>query len=214
MPVESLIPATDDDTRETQVWLPTYTALCMAFLAFAVMLPSMFNLDPHKTIPPAQLRKQVVDMQTRTFNDIRTFITQNGMEAGVEAVLEETAIILRLPEGMLFTPGTAQILPTGLKILKHLKELFVIQGQQTINILAYTDDNPLPPGTRFKDKWELSALRAAHVLRHLLAQGIEATRLTATGFGELEPLFPNTTEENRAKNRRIEFVLERRLEKE
>jgi chemotaxis protein MotB len=57
-------------------------------------------------------------------------------------------------------------------------------------------------------------LRAVQVLRHLLAQGIEPHRLTATGFGALEPLFPNSTIMNRAKNRRIEFVLERRLGKE
>jgi chemotaxis protein MotB len=170
--------------------------------------------SPHKESAHTRLRPRAVAIQTRAFNDIRVFIAQNGMESGVEALLEEASIILRLSEGRLFTPGTEQILPAGLRILNQLKELFILQSQQTINIRAYTDDAPLPPGARFQDNWELSALRAAYVLRHLLAQGIEPWRLTATGFGALEPLFPNSTEENRAKNRRIEFVLEKRLENE
>jgi chemotaxis protein MotB len=181
-------------------------------LVFFVMLYSMSF--PGKEGFQAQARQKVVEMQVRVFDDIREFITLNGMEAGVEAVLEEASIILRLSGGMLFTPEAERILPAGLNILNQLKELFLIQHTQTINIRAYTDDSPLPWDTRFKNKWELSAMQAAHVLRHLLAQGIEPGRLSATGFGELEPIFPNTTEENRAKNRRVEFVLERQLGRE
>lgn len=205
-----------DDTLlcETQGWLPTYAALCMAFLAFFVLRYSMFAPDAHKEISQEQVRKQAIVLQTHTFNDIHAFIAQNDLAAGIHAAQQEAAITLRLSEEMLFTPGSAQILPTGLHTLNQLKELFIIQHQQTINIRGHTDDSPPPPGARFKDNWELSALRAMNVLRHLLAQGIEPWRLTATGLGDFEPLFPNTTENNRAKNRRVEFVLERRLGKE
>ena len=213
MPVNSQRADSNDIVREAQCWLPTYAALCIAILACCAMLYSMSGIDAHE-ISPAQLRRHVVERQTHALNDIRAFIAQNGMEAGIEAVLEETSIILRLSEEALFTPGAEQILPTGFNTLNKLKELFIIQNQQMINIRDYTDDSPLLPGMRFKDKRELSALRAAQILRHLLLQGIEPWRLTATGFGELEPLFPNTTEMHRAKNRRIEFVLERRLGKE
>jgi chemotaxis protein MotB len=230
---------TGGDMQETRCWLPTYAALCTAFLVFFVVLFSMSVSEPQlfeqsmrsvRDLPGgaaeitssleypaytkstyAQLYRQAVEMQARAFNDIRTFLIQNGMEAGIEAVLEGASITLRLAEGVLFMPGTERLLPAGINVLNGLKELFVIQDQQTINIRAYTDDTPLLPGARFTDNRELSALLAAHVLRHLLAQGIEPGRMTATGFGELEPLFPNTTEENRAKNRRIEFALERRL---
>ena len=56
-------------------------------------------------------------------------------------------------------------------------------------------------------------MRAVSVLRYFLKAGIDSKRLTATGLGELDPLFPNTTEENRARNRRVEFMLERRVTK-
>ena len=215
MSVKSQVADTEDSLREAYCWLPTYAVLCMALLAvFVIQLSRSSGPDPHAEIPMARLHEQAVVMQTRAFNDIRAFIAQNAPEAGVEAVLEEHSIILRLPESMLFAPGNEQLLPAGLPSLNTLKDLFLIQNQQRIHIRGYTDDSPLPPGARFRDNWEFSALRAAQVLRHLLAHGIEPWRLTATGFGELEPIFPNTTEENRAKNRRVEFVLERRLGKE
>jgi chemotaxis protein MotB len=186
----------------------------VALLACFATLYALPASEPRKEIPPAQWREQLVAMQTHAFSDIRAFLVQNGLESGIEALREEASIILRLPEGMLFAPGAEAVLPDGLKTLNQLKDLFIIQHQQTINIRGYMDDSPAPPGARVRDNWELSALRAAQVLRHLLAQGIEPWRLSATGFGGLEPLFPNTTEENRAKNRRVEFVLERRLGKE
>jgi chemotaxis protein MotB len=193
--------------RETQFCLPAYAALCMILLVFFVMQYSM--PFPAQEGFQAQARQHAVEMQARVLDDIRGFITLNGMEAGVEAALDEDSIILRLSGGRLFTPASEQILPAGLTLLNQLKDLFLIQHTQTINIRVYTDDSPQPWGARFKNNWELSAMQAAHVLRHLLAQGIEPGRLSATGFGELEPIFPNTTEENRAKNRRVEFVLER-----
>ena len=213
MLIESQIADCGGDMRETQLWLPTYAALCTLLLAFFVVLYSLAE-HPRKDHSQALLRKQVLEIQARVFSDIRAFIAQNGMEAGMDAVLEDVSITLRVSEGTLFAPGTEHFLPAGLKTLNQLKDLFVVQRQQTIHIRSYTDDAPMPSGARFRNDWELSALRAAHILRHLLAQGIEPGRLSATGFGMLEPLFPNTTEENRAKNRRVEFVLELRLGKE
>ena len=214
MLVNSRIANTGDTLREAQGWLSTYAALCMVFLAFFVLLYSMSAPEARKEITQVQMHKQLIEMQTRDFNDIRAFIVQNGSAAGIQAVLQKTSIILRLSEEMLFTPGGEQILPTGFHTLNQLKELFLVQNEQTINIRGHTDDSPPPPGARFKDNWELSSLRAMNILRYLLAQGIEPWRLTAAGLGEFEPLFPNTTENNRTKNRRVEFVLERSLRKE
>ena len=208
------MPEADGTLREARFWLPTYAALCTALAACFLALYVLSAFGPSKEISRAQLYKQLVGMQTRAFGEIRAFLVQNGMESGVEAVLEEASIILRLPEEAIFAPGAEQILPTGFPVLNQLGELFLLQPQQTINIRGHTDDSPLPPGSRYRDNGEFSALRAVHILRHLLARGIEPWRVTAAGFGALEPLFPNTTETNRAKNRRIEFVLERRLGKE
>jgi len=101
VPIESQIADCGGNVRETQLWLPTYAALCMLLLAFFVVLYSMSALDqqrfeesmssvraslgdsarltPSLTEHPWQdsvqalLRRQVVEMQARAFNDIRAF---------------------------------------------------------------------------------------------------------------------------------------------
>ena len=57
---------------------------------------------------------------------------------------------------------------------------------------------------------ELSQLRAQSVLNYLANTGIQASRLTATGFGESAPIADNDSKEGRALNRRIEFTVSRR----
>jgi chemotaxis protein MotB len=84
---------------------------------------------------------------------------------------------------------------------------------QTINIKGYTDDLKPSSSSRYRDNWEISALRAVNVLRYYIEHGIESQRLTATGLGDLDPLMPNTNEANRSQNRRVEFVFERRVGK-
>ncbi|MEG2172311.1 MAG: flagellar motor protein MotB [Desulfovibrionaceae bacterium] len=160
-----------------------------------------------------KMRKAQIEAQKETFNEIRSYLTRNGVEGQVGAVLDEGTITLRLPANILFGRFQENLSPESHKVLQVLQEIFVHRREQQIDVRGYTDSEAPPPGMRFKDNWELSALRAVSVLRYLLAQGIEASRLTATGFGDLEPLVPNTTAENRTRNRRVEFVLQRRVMK-
>jgi len=46
-------------------------------------------------------------------------------------------------------------------------------------------------------------------MNYLVEQGIDANRLNSKGFGESKPKLPNTSDENRAKNRRTDFVIEK-----
>jgi len=52
----------------------------------------------------------------------------------------------------------------------------------------------------------LSDKRAQAIKEYLVSQGVAADRLTARGYGEDRPRFPNDSEANRAKNRRVELV--------
>ena len=79
----------------------------------------------------------------------------------------------------------------------------------TINIKGHTDNIPISTDI-FPSNWELSAIRATTVLKYLISRGLPPDRLTATGYGDVMPLLPNTSEENRAQNRRVEFVLEKK----
>jgi len=87
----------------------------------------------------------------------------------------------------------------------------VLKGltNQRIEINGYTDNVPIGPElkSRFPSNWELSTARATDVVRYLIKEGVSPQLLSATGYGEQDPVASNSTAAGRAKNRRIEIVL-------
>ncbi|RQD67744.1 MAG: OmpA family protein [Desulfonatronovibrio sp. MSAO_Bac4] len=155
--------------------------------------------------------RQMVEAQKQVFSDIQYHYSQEGLDGVVGANLDAGIITLRLPANALFELGQVEISTEGKKLLRDMKDVFIRHSDQKINIQGHTDNIPPRAGGRFQDNWEISALRALNTLRYLMEIGINPQRMTATGFADLQPLYPNTTEENRARNRRVEFVLEKQI---
>ena len=87
-------------------------------------------------------------------------------------------------------------------ILSRFSEYLKDNASLKIMIQGHTDDL----GDDAKNL-ALSEYRAKQVMQYLVSVGIEASRISSQGFGEKKPKFPNTSSENRAKNRRTEFLL-------
>lgn len=172
-------------------------------------VPSISSSD--QDLSGAELKKTLLEQQIKTFNSMRSAIMQASLDTAISASIDEGIITLQLPEAALFSRGSAVIQPAAEPTLEFIRDLLTKTRDQTINIRGYTDDSPLSENSRFKDNWELSSIRALNVLRYFMGRGIEPTRMTATGLADLNPLAPNTTESNRAKNRRVEFVFERHI---
>ena len=79
-----------------------------------------------------------------------------------------------------------------------------------LRVDGHTDNIPVSPGRGVKDNWELSADRAAAVVRFLIEAGVPANRLVAAGFGGFQPLVGGDSDEARHRNRRIELKLTER----
>lgn len=162
-------------------------------------------------IDQALMRRQIVESQRKVFAEVKTLQTKKGVEGLVSANFEDGVITLRVPGDVLFRPGQVALTDRGKQIILQLRNFFIKHPDQQIKVLGYTD-NTQPSGTgRFRDNWEISAMRAVNVLRELLKMGIKSNRLTATGLADLNPIYPNTSTESRSKNRRVEFVLEKRV---
>jgi len=157
------------------------------------------------------MNKQIQIAQKKVFSDVKYLQTKKGLEGLVGANFEDGVITIRAPGDVLFTRGEVSLTDRGREVIEAMKDFFTQHPDQTINIRGYTDDQAPAAGSRFRDNWEISSLRAVNVLRLLMQMGIEPKRLTSTGLADLNPLFPNTTEEYRAQNRRVEFVLEKRV---
>jgi flagellar motor protein MotB len=111
---------------------------------------------------------------------------------------------------VLFALNSADLTGEGQALLRQITAplaTYLEQQNQSAMISGFTDDIPIHGHHRtYSDNWELSAQRALTVVRALVAAGIPRHRVFAASFGENHPAVPNTSEENRAQNRRVEIA--------
>ena len=160
-------------------------------------------------VDQARLRQRILGEQRRVFDEFRSYVSDKGLQNVMGANLEAGKLTITLPAGVLFPKDGVDLTEDGKKQLRVLFNFLIKTSQERINIRGFTDDQPPAPGSRYRDNWEVSSLRAVSVLRFMLSLGLPPNRLTATGLADLEPLYPNTTPEHRARNQRVEFALER-----
>lgn len=128
-------------------------------------------------------------------------------ELGIDVVYSAAGIQVVLDNQLLFDSGVAQIHPKGYSVLDKIIDS-AIQSTHTVRVEGHTDDVPIATA-RFPSNWELSTARAVQVVRYIEDSGkISPHRLSAVGYGEAKPVTPNDTPENRARNRRVEFIIE------
>ncbi len=117
---------------------------------------------------------------------------------------------------VLFPTASDELNPEGEKTLRRLADTLKEIAPKipsdihwVLEVDGYTDKRPISTA-RFPSNWELSTARATAVVKFLVASGISPEHVSATGFGEFQPIDPGTTEAAYAKNRRIEFKLTQR----
>ena len=102
-----------------------------------------------------------------------------------------------------FAPGSDRLEKSSFPTLDKVAGLSDLCRASSIVISGHTDSR----GSA-KSNMELSERRGEAVRNYLTQKGLQAEKLTVKGFGEAQPLVPNTTARNRARNRRIEFKVE------
>lgn len=109
---------------------------------------------------------------------------------------------VRVEEKFLFLKGSAAVDPSYLEVFDLGVAVLKLNPQATMRIRGYTDTSGTPEINQ-----GLSAARAQAGADYLISKGIDPKRLTVVGLGEADPVAPNDTEANRARNRRIEVDL-------
>lgn len=105
-------------------------------------------------------------------------------------------------ENVFFDTGLATLKPESYKALNNLVEVMNLKSTMVIEIDGHTDNT----GTAEINK-KLSQNRADAVRNYLIKKGVSASRITAKGFGDSDPIADNSTEEGKAKNRRTEVKI-------
>lgn len=150
-------------------------------------------------------------MQTLKDNLSRALTNFEGQGLSVE--MRDGKVYVSMENKLLFASGSWNVGNEGQKAVKELGKVLAENPDIAVLIEGHTDDVPYGGNGPLNDNWDLSTKRATEVLKLLLKNGnIDPQNLTAAGKGEYAPLVPNTTEENRARNRRIEVVLTPKLD--
>ncbi len=164
------------------------------------------NLEKAKAIEEKE--KAIAELRG-TYDKLVSELSEEIKKGEIEITQLRDKLSLSMVEKILFDSGSAEIKKEGKKVLERVAEILKNVTDREIRIEGHTDNVPI--GARLMEKfptnWELSAIRATNVVRYLIEKGVNPSYLSATGYSEFRPVAPNDTEENRAKNRRIEIVL-------
>ncbi|MCB0328703.1 MAG: OmpA family protein [Bdellovibrionales bacterium] len=120
---------------------------------------------------------------------------------------EGNKVIIRVAEEASFPPGSAESYSQFEGVIQKISDV-VKDSPGDVVVEGHTDNIPIS-STRFRSNWDLSATRAATVVEGLIAgTGLPVERFQVRGMADTRPLDSNLTPKGRAKNRRVEVVLE------
>ena len=140
------------------------------------------------------MASEVGAVMRRQIEDRRVRVTRRG-----------NAIEVEISTDLLFGSGSAALAPAALAPLDSLADA-LRAWPNSIRVEGHTDDRPI--GTlAFPSNWELSAARAASVVRLFTQRGVEAQRLAVIGFADQRPVQSNRTPSGRNANRRVVVMI-------
>ena len=154
------------------------------------------------------LNEQQQEQVQQSVADLKMVLSEAITQGLAEVEQEGTKIIVRLSEKGAFPNGGAQLNPNALPMIRALSKTIKSNKGQVI-VTGHTDSTNPPSGGEFPSNWDLSAVRAAAVADSLSSlMDVSKQRLSVEGVADTEPLNDNRSAADRARNRRVEIVLD------
>ena len=123
----------------------------------------------------------------------------------LQLIVDRRGVTLSIPESGTFAIGRDELSEMAQVLVGRVAQ--TLKGfPNAVRVEGHTDNVPIHT-VRFQSNWDLSAARSSRVVEFLIARGLEAERLSATGYGEFHPRVPNGSAAARASNRRIDLVI-------
>ncbi|UCB45504.1 MAG: OmpA family protein, partial [Spirochaetota bacterium] len=160
----------------------------------------------------SQLAKEAAekDRMKKTYDQLVKSLESEIGQKTVDIQHFKDALTINIMDKIFFDSGKAEIKPEGYSVLRRVGAILKAVPDKVIRIEGHTDDIPIGPkiAEKYPTNWELGAARAANVAEFLRKEvGIDPKRISVASYSMYRPLVPHTTNENRAKNRRIEIVV-------
>lgn len=219
-----------------EAWLLPYSDLMTLLLAVFIVLFAVSNIDKAKSEQMAEEFSQ--QMMNKSYNaasvvkvsdatptgaaieqienekdqmealkaELDAKLKKENLTASVKTSIDERGLVISLNNAIFFDSGSADLKVDYEKTLLEIGNMISVMNN-FIRVEGHTDNVPMN-SSLYRSNWDLSAARAANVVR-LLTSGtsIPPERMIAVGYGEYRPIADNSTEEGRAKNRRIDIIV-------
>ena len=200
----------------SQLWMAPYadlmTCMVILFLALYGFAYNMKGSEYEKAL--AQMQKELgikhadkklkeLDAASKVEEDLKEQIKEGSL--GVEFTTSRIKLTFASP--VLFDSGSAKLKRSAMAVLDPVADS-LLKMENSVVVEGHTDSARML-GNKFASNRELSIMRAFSVIDYLASRGVSPGRLTAYGYGEFRPAAPNDTDENRARNRRIEMIIMR-----
>lgn len=217
-------------------YFATFADMMTLLMTFFVLLFSMSELDPVKMADMAAAMQESATGERKERRQIKTQsqIRDELLEAIEQTQMQDVAEVTHSPKGtsitigseFAFESGSADIKPAMYTFLNSIIPIMMDRGNRfPIAVEGHTDNLPIPEAwvEKYPTNWELSAGRAARVVKYCIDKGVDGGKLRAVGFADRIPYgtnwqqtrsgvsnemvrAQNSTEELRSANRRVEIT--------
>jgi len=149
--------------------------------------------------------------ETETALKLESLFEEKKIDEYAKVEMSAQRLKISLSNPVLFNLGEFELKKEAKKTLHEIGSIIQTLPNKVV-VEGHTDNIPVTGGV-YRSNWELSTARAFSVIRYFIEEGSPPERFTAYGYAEYRPVAPNDSEENRAKNRRIEISILRQQKK-
>jgi len=154
-------------------------------------------------------KSKEVEATSNTYKDLLQEMKGEIAKGQITITELKGKLTMDVVDKILFDSGEAAVKEEGLAVLKRVVDILKNVKDKNIRIEGHTDNVKIIGrlAKTYPTNWDLSYARAINVTKYLQQGGIDPKILSATAFGEFQPVADNSTPEGRAKNRRIAIIL-------
>ena len=217
-----------DDEIRTDGWMDTFADTMTLLLTFFILLYSISAVDSEKLKKLSEALQYSLTgdssiEEVQSIDDLKVeiekgtkyedlaaklneIIEKNSLTDEIKIREEERGIVLQVDESILFDSGKAEIKSESINVLDTIAK--IIQETDNEIVAEGNTDNVPINSAAYRSNWELSTERALSIVRYLIEnKNINPNRISLKGYGEFNPIVPNDTPENKAKNRRVDILV-------
>ncbi len=139
--------------------------------------------------------------------EMDAYIAENELGGKFDTEMTDVGLMITILDDVFFDMGSAEVREDAQQTAREVSELLYVEPPLEVIVSGHTDDVPIS-NENFASNWELSVSRAVNFMAVILEnEDLDPTKFSAKGYGEFQPAVPNTSAENRQKNRRVEILV-------